>query len=107
MAAGAKRAGLFAAAALAVAGASSLPPGARLDRRLFGLVNHGNGRLADCFFGGITEAGSIAASASAAAVLAALGRRRAAAEALGAAGAMWLVGQGLKRVVRRPRPYDA
>src|SRR5438105_4304475 len=100
-AAEAKRAGVFGAAALAVAGASSLPLVARLDRKLFDLINRGNGRPADRVFGGITETGSIAASAAAAAVLAAFGRRRAAAEALGAAGAMWLVGQGLKRVVRR------
>ena len=55
----------------------------------------------------ITELGSIMASAGAAVVLAVGGRRRAAAEALAAASAMWLLGQGLKRLVRRARPYDA
>ncbi|HYZ10911.1 MAG TPA: phosphatase PAP2 family protein, partial [Actinomycetota bacterium] len=33
--------------------------------------------------------------------------RREAADALGAASAMWLLGQGLKRAFRRLRPYEA
>jgi membrane-associated phospholipid phosphatase len=40
-------------------------------------------------------------------VLAAKGRHRAAANGLGAAVAMWGIGQALKRVLNRPRPYHA
>jgi membrane-associated phospholipid phosphatase len=101
------RAGLNAGAAAMIAAISSTPAGAAADRRTFDLLNSERGPLADAVFGGVTELGSIAASASAAFVLAVGGRRRAAVEALGAAGAAWLVGQALKLVLRRPRPYDA
>jgi undecaprenyl-diphosphatase len=40
-------------------------------------------------------------------MLAAGGRRRAAARGLAAAGLAWLAGQGLKKVFLRPRPYVA
>jgi membrane-associated phospholipid phosphatase len=101
------RAGLLTGAALAVAAASSPPAGASADRRAFDLLNRDRGPVADGFFGGVTELGSIMASASAAGVLALSGRRRAAIEAFGAASVMWFVGQGLKKLVRRPRPYEA
>jgi undecaprenyl-diphosphatase len=101
------RAGLLTAGALAVAGASTLPAGSRLDRAAFEVLNRDRGPTGDAVFGGITELGSIMASAAAAAVLALSGRRRVAAGALGAASVMWLLGQGLKQAVRRPRPYDA
>src|SRR5439155_21352301 len=81
--------------------------GRRADRAVFDARNRGHGPPADALFTGITELGSIMASAGAAAVLAAKGRPRVAGRALAAAGAMWLLGQGLKRAVRRPRPYDA
>ena len=55
----------------------------------------------------MTELGSIWASAGAAAALAVRGRRREALDAFGAAGAMWLVGQAVKRLFDRPRPYQA
>src|SRR5204863_2224119 len=51
--------------------------------------------------------GSIWASFGAAAVFAATKRRRAATKACSAAGVAWLLGQGLKKAFRRPRPYDA
>ncbi|OFW78206.1 MAG: hypothetical protein A2Z48_02490 [Actinobacteria bacterium RBG_19FT_COMBO_70_19] len=57
--------------------------------------------------GAITELGSIWASIGAAAVLALAGHRRAAGRGLVAAGSVWLLGQGLKRVFERPRPYEA
>ena len=56
---------------------------------------------------GITELGSLWASAAASAVLARAGRKRAAADAMGVALAMWAVGQILKKVTDRPRPYQA
>lgn len=78
-----------------------------LDERLFRAVNGSGSPAGDRFFTAITELGSIWASAGAAAVLVALRHRRAALDAFGAAGAMWLLGQGLKRRFVRPRPYDA
>jgi undecaprenyl-diphosphatase len=81
--------------------------GERVDARLFRAVNRGFGPGADRFFQGITELGSIWASIGAAGVLAAGGRRRAAARGLAAASAAWLAGQGLKRLFDRPRPYVA
>jgi membrane-associated phospholipid phosphatase len=69
-------------------------------------VNASGSPAGDRFFSSITELGSIWASAGAAAVLATRRHPRAALDALGAAGAMWLVGQGLKRLFVRPRPYD-
>jgi undecaprenyl-diphosphatase len=92
---------------MVVALASSVPQGIRADRRLFDLLNQDRGPVADALFGGVTELGSIMASAGAAGVLVLFGRRRAAVDAIGAASAMWLLGQGLKKVVRRARPYDA
>jgi membrane-associated phospholipid phosphatase len=80
--------------------------GRDLDDRLFGFAN---GRLhhpvLDGFFKGITELGSMYASAAAAGAMAARGRRREALDALGAAAAMWAIGNGLKKAFRRARPY--
>ncbi len=70
-------------------------------------VNREHGPEVDRFFSGVTELGSLYASAAAAGVLALAGRRRAAASALGAAGATWLAGQGAKRLTDRPRPFVA
>lgn len=78
-----------------------------LDERLFRAGNANGSPAGDRFFTSITELGSIWASAGAAAVLAARRHPRAAIDAVGAAGTMWLVGQGLKRLFGRPRPYDA
>jgi membrane-associated phospholipid phosphatase len=101
------RAGALAAAALGVAAASSTRVGRRLDARGFGYANRHRSPALDALLSGITELGSIYASAGAAAALALAGRRRPAARALVAAGGMWLLGQVLKKVVFRPRPYDA
>jgi membrane-associated phospholipid phosphatase len=101
------RAGALAAAALGVAAASSTPAGRRLDARAFGYVNRHRSPALDAVLSGVTELGSIYASTGAAAALAVAGRRRQAARALGAAAGMWVLGQVLKKVVFRPRPYDA
>jgi undecaprenyl-diphosphatase len=95
------------AAALAVGAATVRGRGRTVDDRLYRWLNRDRGPFADGLFKGITELGSIWASAGAAAALAALGRRREAVDALGAASAMWLVGQGVKRAFGRPRPYEA
>ena len=94
-------------AALAVGAWSSSGPGRERDLEAFREANRDRGPGADRFFRGVTELGSIWASVGAAAVLAATGRRRAAARGLAAASITWVAGQGLKRVFGRPRPYDA
>ncbi len=81
--------------------------GERLDAGVFRAINRDAGPAADGAFRGITELGSIWASAGAAVVLAAAGKRRAAARGFAAASAAWLLGQGLKRAFERPRPYQA
>lgn len=102
------RAVLLGAAALAVAAVTVRGPGRRLDDRMFGWAN---GRFhhpaLDGAFRAITELGSLWAAAGAAGAMAAGGRRREAADALGAAATMWLLGQGLKRAFGRLRPYQA
>ncbi len=97
----------LAGAALATGLLASTELGEGVDARLFRAVNRGHGPGADRFFDGITELGSIWACLGAAGVLAAGGRRRAAARGLAAASAAWLAGQGLKRLFDRPRPYVA
>ena len=99
--------GALAAGACALGvGAIKGPDGPAVDLELFHEVNRGHGPDADRVFTGVTELGSYYAAGTAAAVLAASGRRRAALRALGAASATWLLIQGIKRVVNRPRPSD-
>jgi membrane-associated phospholipid phosphatase len=81
--------------------------GPAVDLELFREANRGRGPDADRVFRGITELGSYYAAGTAAAVLAVSGRRRAALRALSAATATWLLLQGMKRIVDRPRPSDA
>jgi membrane-associated phospholipid phosphatase len=78
----------------------------KLDRWLYVAVNGGGSPGRDRLFTSITELGSIWAAAGASAVLAARRHRRVAVDAFGAAAAMWLLGQGLKRAFARPRPYE-
>lgn len=98
---------MLAGAAFALAALTTRGRGRSLDQRLFAWIN---GRLhtpgLDAAFKTVTELGSIWAAAAAAAVLASRGRRRPAADALGAAATTWLVGQGLKRAFGRLRPYE-
>lgn len=94
-------------AALAVGVAASGGRGEVLDRRAFRVGNAARGPALDRALRGTTELGSIWASAAAAGVLALAGRRRTAGRAIAAAGVAWLAGQGMKGVLRRPRPYEA
>ena len=94
-------------AALAVGALTSAGPGRKADLEAFEAGNRDRGPNVDRFFRGVTELGSIWASAGAAGVLAAAGRRRAAARGLAAASVAWVAGQALKRLFLRPRPYDA
>ena len=94
-------------AALAIGVAASGRPGRDADERAFRAVNGAADPRLDRTAGAITELGSIWASIGAAAVLALAVHRRAAGRGLVAAGSVWLLGQGLKRVFERPRPYEA
>jgi hypothetical protein len=102
------RAAALAGGAVALELATTRGLGRDLDDRLFELAN---GRLehpvADRVFRVITEVGSLWASVAAAGAMAGRGRRVEAADALGAAVAMWLSGQGLKMAFSRLRPYEA
>jgi membrane-associated phospholipid phosphatase len=93
------------ATALAVAALTARGRGRDLDVRLYRQLNGGGGRSADALLSAITELGSMWASVGAGATLALRGRRRAAVDAVGAASAMWLAGQILKKAIGRPRPY--
>jgi undecaprenyl-diphosphatase len=95
------------ASAVAVAALTAAGPGKKLDTGVYRLGNANHGAWADAIFKSITELGSITASAAAAAVLARLGRRREGMQALGAATAMWALGQIAKKALLRPRPYHA
>ena len=99
--------GLAAGAAAVGHAAMRTPEGPAVDRELFEALNRGHGEHADRFFKGVTELGSMYAAGSAAGALAVLGERRAALSAVAAAGATWALGQGVKKLVDRPRPYDA
>lgn len=96
------------AAAFGLAAVTVKGRGRRLDDRLFKWFNSSLHRpVLDRFFTEITELGSLWASIGAAAAMTVRGHRREAGDALGAAAAMWAMGQGLKRAWRRVRPYDA
>jgi membrane-associated phospholipid phosphatase len=101
------RAAVAATGAVAVAAWTSGGPGRALDHRVYRRVNASGGPGTHRFFQAITELGSIWASVAAGSVLALSGRRREAVDAVGAAAAMWCVGQVVKRAVARPRPYHA
>jgi undecaprenyl-diphosphatase len=81
--------------------------GRELDENLFKAANAEHAATAERFFSGITELGSLYAAAAAAGALALAGRRREGARALAGAGATWLLLQGVKRLVDRPRPFLA
>jgi undecaprenyl-diphosphatase len=102
-----RRTAALALGALGLAVATMEGRGRSFDDRLF---HWANSRVKhpglDRFFRSITELGSLYASAGAAAAMALRDRRREGLDALGAAAAMWLLGQGLKEAFRRARPYE-
>lgn len=93
--------------ALAVGIAISSGRAKDTDERAFRAVNGVADPRVDRAASAITELGSIWASVGGALVLAAAGRRRAAVKGVAAAGIAWLAGQGLKKLIERPRPYQA
>jgi undecaprenyl-diphosphatase len=92
---------------MAIGLTTSRGPGRRLDHELYRVLNADRGRAVDRVFEAVTELGSIWAQLGAFAVLTGAGRRDAARRALAAAAATWALGQILKRVWMRARPYDA
>src|SRR5438445_9934597 len=96
----------LAGAAIAVGRWAATPEGREVDDELFKRANAGGGPLADRYFAGVTELGSLYAAGAAAGALAIAGERRPAARALAAAGATWLISQGAKKVAGRARPYE-
>jgi membrane-associated phospholipid phosphatase len=99
-------AGLFAGACALGIAVTNHPEVAEADRDLFDAINAGHGPEADRVLVTATELGSLYASGAAAASLFGTGRGRTAARAFSATFATWLVLQGLKKVVDRPRPID-
>jgi len=81
--------------------------GRELDENLFKALNAEHGEMVDRFFAGITELGPLPAAAAAAGALARAGGPREGVRALAGAGATWLLLQGTKRLVDRPRPFLA
>ena len=101
-----QRVTVLAVTGLGVGLASSGGSGRRFDARLFRAMNVERGQLADRLLSGVTELGSIFGSAGAAAALSVVGHRRVATRGFAAAGTTWVLGQVLKKVFRRARPYD-
>jgi membrane-associated phospholipid phosphatase len=95
----------LAAGAAAVGAALTRTTFQEADADLFRAINAGHGPQADRVFHTATEFGSLMASGSAAAIIALSGRPRVAFKAGAAALTTWVIGQGVKKAVARPRPY--
>lgn len=83
------------------------PLAQRADVRLGDALRHAGSDAIDRAVTHTTDLGSVYAVAGVAGVLAATGRRRLAADVLGAGLVAWSVGQGAKTRVKRARPYEA
>ncbi len=99
-------AGLFAGACAVGVAVTNHPEVAEADQDLFDAINAGHGPQADRVLVTITELGSLYASGAAASSLFVTGRGQTAVRAFSATCATWLVLQGMKKVVARPRPID-
>lgn len=98
-------------AALAAVGCSYLavrsPQAQELDIRAGARMSRPLGPVADRIISAGTDLGSIYAIAGLGTVLAVTGRRRAALDVVGSGAVAWTLAQGLKPLVKRPRPYQA
>ena len=101
------RAALLAAGSLGIGIWSSTKEGRDADLDAFRAVNSNHDAQRDGIYRGLTELGSIWASIGAASALALSGRSRTASRALAAACVTWTMGQLVKKMFMRPRPYDA
>jgi undecaprenyl-diphosphatase len=99
-------AGLFAGACAVGVAVTNHPEVAEGDQDLLNAINAGHGPDADRVFVTVTELGSLYATCAAAASLFVTGHRGTAVRAFSATCATWLVLQGMKKVVDRPRPID-
>lgn len=77
------------------------------ERALAVRLRRPRGPLVDRVVSAATDLGSTFAAVGLSSVLYASGRRRAAADVVGAGALAWVVAQGVKRLVLRPRPYQA
>ncbi|MTV26521.1 phosphatase PAP2 family protein [Nitriliruptoraceae bacterium ZYF776] len=80
--------------------------GDTLDRAARDALARPLGARADVAVAALTDLGSVYGLAGTAAALAAVGRRRDAAEVAAAGTAAWMAAQGLKPTLQRPRPYQ-
>ena len=101
------RAFALAAGSVGVGVWSSSEDGRKADLGAFRAVNADHDPRRDGIYRGLTELGSIWASMGAASALALSGRRRTASRSFAAACVTWTLGQLLKKMFMRPRPYDA
>lgn len=76
------------------------------ERALAVRMRRPRGPVVDRIMSSATDLGSVFAVAGTSAVLLASGRRRAAIDVVAAGAAAWIASQGMKRLVKRPRPYQ-
>lgn len=77
------------------------------DRRTGARLSRPLGPVADRVISAGTDLGSVYAIAGLGAVLAVSGRRSAAFDVVGSGAVAWTLAQGMKPLVKRPRPYQA
>jgi undecaprenyl-diphosphatase len=99
-------AGIVAGACAVGIAVTNRPEVAQADQDLFEAINAGHGPEADRVFVTVTELGSLYAAGAAAASLFVTGRGCTAVRAFSATCGTWLVLQGMKKMVDRPRPID-
>lgn len=78
-----------------------------IDRRAGARLSRPLGPVADRVIAAGTDLGSVYAIAGLGTVLAVSGRRDSALDVVGAGAVAWTLAQGMKPLVRRPRPYQA
>lgn len=75
------------------------------DHAVASVLRRPLGPTVDTIVGAATDLGSVYGLTGVAAVLAVTGRRQAAVDVFGAGSVAWIVAQGVKPVLDRPRPY--
>ncbi len=101
--------GVLAAALGAIAASWFAMRSAELEERERALavrLRRPRGPVVDRIMSSATDLGSVFAVVGTSAVLAASGRRRAALDVAAVGAIAWFASQGMKRLVRRPRPYQ-
>lgn len=75
------------------------------DHAVASVLRRPLGPTVDTIVGAATDLGSVYGLTGVSAVLAATGRRQAAVDVFGAGSVAWIVAQGVKPILDRPRPY--